>query len=203
MGIDDTFTVTPADGDKKRLMPLLLIGDESEAMIDRYLDSGTLFVGALDGEPIAVCVAVDLDPGTVEIKNLAVVAEYRRHGIGRRMLQHVESLHQGKKIILGTGETPSTLRFYGSCGYSYSHRIPNFFTDNYPTPIIEEGTTLRDMIYLEKNVFLIIYYLHYSIVFLSFNQSQVNLSSKTTKQTDAFTPNNRNDSQMISIYQII
>jgi len=30
------------------------------------------------------------------------------------------------------------------------------------------------------NLFLIIYYLHYSIVFLSFNQSQVNLLSKTT-----------------------
>lgn len=151
MEFDDTFTVTVADGGKKRFLPLLLIGDESEVMIDRYLDSGTLFVGTLDGEPIAVCVAVDLDPGTVEIKNLAVVAEYRRHGVGRRMLQHVESLHRGKKIILGTGETPSTLRFYSSCGYSYSHRIPNFFTDNYPTPIIEEGVTLRDMIYLENN----------------------------------------------------
>ena len=91
-----------------------------------------------------------LDPNTVEIKNLAVDAEYRRHGYGRRMLEYVESQHSNKRFILGTGETPSTLRFYKSCGYSYSHRIPNFFTDNYPTPIIEEGVTLRDMIYLKK-----------------------------------------------------
>ena len=119
-------------------------------MIDRYLDSGTLYVGLFNGKPIAVCVTLNLDASTVEIKNLAVDAEYRRHGYGRRMLEYVESQHSNKKIILGTGETPSTLRFYKSCGYSYSHRIPNFFTDNYPTPIIEEGVTLCDMIYLEK-----------------------------------------------------
>lgn len=126
------------------------MGDESESMIDLYLDSGTLFVGFFNGVPIAVCVAVNLDIDTVEIKNLAVETEYRRHGYGRRMLEYVESQHLNKKIILGTGETPSTLRFYKSCGYSYSHRIPNFFTDNYHAPIIEEGVTLRDMIYLEK-----------------------------------------------------
>lgn len=150
MRTDDNFSITEINNDKKQYLPLLLIGDESETMIDRYLDNGTLYVCLFNGKPIAVCVTLNLDPNTVEIKNLAVEAEYRRHGYGRRMLEYVESRHSNKKIILGTGETPSTLRFYESCGYSYSHRIPNFFTDNYPTPIIEEGVTLHDMIYLEK-----------------------------------------------------
>ncbi len=150
METENHFTIIENDSNKKQYLPLLLIGDESEAMINRYLDSGTLYVGFSNGKPIAVCVTLNLDPNTVEIKNLAVEAEYRRHGYGRRMLEYIESQHSNKKIILGTGETPSTLRFYKSCGYSYSHRIPNFFTDNYPTPIIEEGVTLRDMIYLKK-----------------------------------------------------
>lgn len=150
METDDNLIITEVDNDKEQYLPLLLIGDESETMIDRYLDSGTLYVGLFNDKPIAVCVTVKLDPNTVEIKNLAVDAEYRRHGYGRRMLEYVESQHSNKMFILGTGETPSTLRFYESCGYSYSHRIPNFFTDNYPTPIIEEGVTLRDMIYLKK-----------------------------------------------------
>ena len=150
MATDDNFIITKVDRDKKQYLPLLLIGDESEIMIDRYLDSGTLYVGLFNGKPIAVCVTLNLDPNTVEIKNLAVEEKYRRHGYGHRMLEYVESQHSNKKFILGTGETPSTLRFYKSCGYSYSHHIPNFFTDNYPTPIIEEGVTLRDMIYLEK-----------------------------------------------------
>lgn len=150
METNDNFTIIETYSNKKQYLPLLLIGDESESMIDRYLDSGSLYVGLLNGEPIAVCVIVNLDSDTVEIKNLAVETEYRRYGYGRRMLEYVESQHSDKKIILGTGETPSTLRFYKSCGYFYSHRVPNFFTDNYPTPIIEEGITLCDMIYLEK-----------------------------------------------------
>ncbi len=150
MKTDDNLTITKVDDDKKQYLPLLLIGDESETMIDRYLDSGTLYVSLFNGKPIAVCVTVNLDSNTLEIKNLAVDAEYRRHGYGRRMLEYVESRHSNKKIILGTGETPSTLKFYKSCGYSYSHRIPNFFINNYSAPIIEEGVTLRDMIYLEK-----------------------------------------------------
>lgn len=150
MEIEGNFTIIEVDNDKKQYLPLLLIGDESLSMIYRYLDSGTLYVGLFNCKPAVVCVTVNLDPKTVEIKNLAVEAEYRRRGYGRRMLEYIESLHSNKKIILGTGETPSTLSFYKSCGYSYSHRITNFFTDNYSAPIIEEGVILRDMIYLEK-----------------------------------------------------
>lgn len=68
------------------------------------------------------------------------------------MLRFVEALYPGKTIILGTGETPSTLRFYKSCGYRVSHIVPDFFSDNYPYPIIEEGVRLRDMVYLAKQV---------------------------------------------------
>ncbi len=131
-------------------MDLLLIGDESEDMIMRYLDRGSLYVGSIDNKDVAVIVTVENNDGSVEIKNLAVAAAYRRKGIGRKMLEYVEKVYPDRKIILGTGETPSTLRFYRSCGYLYSHRIPNFFTDNYPNPIVEEGVTIRDMIYLFK-----------------------------------------------------
>lgn len=131
-------------------MDLLLIGDESEAMINRYLDRGILYVGHMADQAVAVCVTVEVDDQTVEVKNLAVSRDSRRRGIGRQMLSHVENQSRGKTLILGTGETPSTLRFYHSCGYTYSHRVPNFFTDNYPEPIVEEGVTLRDMVYLIK-----------------------------------------------------
>lgn len=119
-------------------------------MIDRYLDHGNLYAGILNGVPITVCVALTIDDTTVEIKNLAVSPYFQRRGFGRRMLEHVEKLNTNKSIILGTGETPSTLRFYEKCGYRYSHRVPNFFTNNYSNPIIEEGVLLRDMIYLKK-----------------------------------------------------
>lgn len=151
MAGDNHFTITKADRDKRQYLHLLLIGDESESMINRYIDHGDLYIGLVNCEPMAVCVALSHDADTIEVKNLAVLPAFRRQGYGRRMLEHIERLYPSRLITLGTGETPSTLRFYKSCGYSYSHRIPDFFTDNYPGPIIEEGVVLRDMIYLKKD----------------------------------------------------
>ncbi len=133
------------------LMPLLLIGDESEAMIDRYIADCRLFVAKRDGRPCAVCAVLVASDGIVEIKNLAVMPEHQRQGLGSAMLRHVENLYKGHKIILGTGETPGTLDFYKSNGYTVSHVVADFFTDNYPDPIVEEGITLKDMIYLSKH----------------------------------------------------
>lgn len=142
--------ILETDSAVPRLMPLLLIGDESEEMISGYISRSTVFEGKIGGKSVAVCAAVDLGDGIIEIKNLAVLPQHRKCGIGRRMLLHAEARFPGHSFILGTGETPSTLRFYRSCGYGYSHRIPGFFTDNYPHPIIEEGVLLKDMVYLIK-----------------------------------------------------
>lgn len=135
---------------KKRFLNLLLIGDEQEDMIDRYLERCRLFIGYRRDIP-AGCCAVTFEPDNIiEIKNLAVLPDHRRNGIGRSLLRHIETTFPGTTIQLGTGETPSTLQFYRNCGFVYSHRIPNFFPDNYNHAIIEEGVQLKDMIYLTK-----------------------------------------------------
>jgi len=139
-------------GDVCRLMPLLLMGDESVEMIGRYLSDGIVFVGSIGRDEVAVCVATVEPDDWVEIRNLAVLPEMRGCGVGRAMLSKVESHFPGKNFRLGTGETPSTLRFYQSCGYSISGMIPGFFTLNYDHPIIEEGVVLKDMIYLSKTI---------------------------------------------------
>ena len=145
------MVIRKVEDDKREFMDLLLIGDESVDMIERYIEPGSLHVGSMDNKDVAVIVVVENNDDSVEIKNLAVDAAFRRRGIGRKMLEYVEKLYPDKRITRGTGETPSTLRFYRSCGYRYFHRIPNFFTDNYSNPIVEEEVTLRDMVYLYKD----------------------------------------------------
>lgn len=136
--------------DKKNFLDLLRIGDEQDEMIDRYLDRGDLYVGFVGRVPVAVCVATSEGVGVVEIKNLAVLPAYRRRGYGKSLLEFVEKRYADCAFQLGTGETPSVLRFYARCGYRYSHRIPDFFTDNYDHPIVEEGVLLKDMLYFMK-----------------------------------------------------
>lgn len=100
------FVITEVYSDRKQFLPLLLIGDESGTMIDRYIGQGNLYAGFLDGVPIAVVMTVSIDSTTVEVKNLAVADRFRRQGYGRRMLRHIENRHPGKNILIGTGEPP-------------------------------------------------------------------------------------------------
>ena len=141
--------------DKEKYIPLLLVGDEEEAMIMRYLPRGELFV-MRDGEN-ALCAAVVTDEGsgTAELKNISVAPEHQRRGHGRAMMEFIERHCRGRgffELILGTGETPQTLGFYESCGYSVFRRKRDFFTKNYSRPIIDNGVLLRDMIYLKKEL---------------------------------------------------
>lgn len=137
--------------DKKQVLDLLLLADEQESMIDRYLERGTLYA-LEDGGIQAVCVVTDEGGRTAEIKNLAVRPERQRTGLGRRMIRHVEEVCRGRydTLLVGTGESPLTLPFYAACGFTYSHRVPNFFVDHYDHPVMECGKRLTDMIYLKN-----------------------------------------------------
>lgn len=139
-------------GDKKEYIDLLLLADEQESMIDKYLQRGEMFV--LDDHGVkAECVVTKEADGVYEIKNIAVLPAHQRKGYGKRLIDFVLSYYSDCEVMLvGTGDVPSSLGFYRSCGFAESHRIKNFFTDNYDRPIFEEGTQLVDMVYLKAEV---------------------------------------------------
>ena len=56
---------------KKQYLHLLLLADEQENMIDRYLERGTMYVLEEDGVK-AECVVTDEGSGVLELKNIAV-----------------------------------------------------------------------------------------------------------------------------------
>ena len=149
-----TMEIREITDEKRRFLPLLLMGDEQEEMVMRYLPRGTLLV-LFDPAPRAVAVVTDEGGECCELKNLAVAPCRRRQGCGRRMVAHVvrRCTERGYRTLrVGTGETPSTLRFYAACGFRPAGRIPDFFTRLYYHPIVEEGVLLRDMIVLEQRL---------------------------------------------------
>ena len=144
--------IIPIRTRKKDDLALLLLADEQESMIDRYLERGEMFA-MKDGEKtIAVIVVTDEGGGTLEIKNLAVRPDAQKRGYGRAMIDFVERHYAGRfhTLLVGTGDSPLTVPFYEKCGFVRSHVIRNFFTDNYDHPIIECGVVLCDMVYLKK-----------------------------------------------------
>ena len=138
---------------KKRYLSLLLLADEQENMIDRYLERGTMFV-LDDGGVKGACVVTDEGQGVLEIKNLAVEPVCHRMGYGRALIDFVAARYRGQYAVLqvGTGDSPLTIPFYEACGFVRSHRVENFFVDYYDHPIFEGGKQLKDMVCLRREL---------------------------------------------------
>lgn len=136
--------------DKRRYVGLLLLADEQESMVMRYLDRGTMFVLEEDGETVAECVVTDEGDGVLEIKNIAVEPKHQGKGYGRALIEFVAERHRGEYATLqvGTGDSPLTVPFYEGCGFVRHHVVEGFFAENYDHPIVEAGVQLVDMVYL-------------------------------------------------------
>ena len=137
---------------RKNYIELLLLADEQEDMIDRYIDKGKMYV--LDDNGIKCeCVVIDVGNGVLEIKNIATVPEYQGKGYAKAMIDFIITKYREEYSTLqvGTGDSPMTIPFYEKCRFVRSHIAPNFFTDNYDHPIYEGGIQLVDMVYLRRS----------------------------------------------------
>lgn len=141
------------ENNKKRYIDLLLLGDEDEKMIDKYLERGEMYI--LDDNGIkAECVVTDEGNKILEIKNIAVSPKFQKQGYGKKLIEFITEKYSENFSVIqaGTGDSPLTISFYEKCGFRKSHIVKNFFIDNYKNPIFEEGVQLIDMIYLQKNL---------------------------------------------------
>ena len=145
--------IRKVETDKKQYLSLLLLADEQEDMVDRYLERGIMYVLEDDGVK-AECVVTDEGDGVLELKNLAVDPAAQGRGYGKAMVDFLIRTYKGQYAVLqvGTGDSPSTIPFYEACGFRRHHLVKNFFTDHYDHPIYECGVQLVDMVYLQRKL---------------------------------------------------
>ena len=138
---------------RRDYMDLLLIADEQEDMIEKYLDRGDMFI-LHDNQLIGACIVTKENENEYELKNIAIYNEFHGKGYGQKLIEYVFDYYKdkGKVMYVGTGEVEWILNFYKKCGFEESHRLENFFVDNYNHTIIDSGVELIDMIYLKKEL---------------------------------------------------
>jgi len=136
---------------KKDFMDLLLLADEQEDMIDKYLDRGTLFALYDDGLK-TICVVTDEGNGKFELQNLATYEQFQGKGYGTRLVKHILEYYKNKgtTMYVGTGDVPTTVPFYEHCGFTFSYRLVNYFVEHYREPMFEAGIQLKDKVYFQK-----------------------------------------------------
>jgi len=135
---------------KDDYMDLLLLGDERESMIGKYLYRGELYALFDDGLK-TVSVVTREGKGVYEIKNIATYEKYHGKGYGGIMLKYIISTigEKGVQLLVGTGESERIIGYYKRYGFDYSHTVKDFFTDNYDHMMYDDGRLLKDMIYLK------------------------------------------------------
>ena len=138
---------------KKDFLDLLLLADEQENMIDRYLDRGTLFA-LYDDDLKSICVVTHEGNDAFELQSLATYPQFQGKGYARYLINHVCGCYKdkGATMLVGTGDTPAIVSFYENSGFVFSHRLENYFLDHYDKPIFEDGIQLKDKIYLKRNL---------------------------------------------------
>lgn len=133
---------------------LLLLADETIETIDRYIFKADIYVIEKEGSPIAAYVLYRLNADETEIKNIAVEVEYQGKGIGKLLLKDAilkAGLQGYKAVIIGTADAAiKPLYIYQKAGFEIFDIKKNFFTENYPEPIIENGIQLKHMLMLRK-----------------------------------------------------
>jgi GNAT superfamily N-acetyltransferase len=85
--------------------------------------NGRFVIAYADNEPVAIGGLRRLEDGTAELKRMYVRPAYRRRGLSRLVLGHLEALAVemgAQRIVLETGDRqPEAMRLYESSGYEH------------------------------------------------------------------------------------
>ncbi|MDU1912373.1 GNAT family N-acetyltransferase [Fusobacterium sp.] len=137
---------------KKKYIELLLLADPEEKAIDKYINDCEVFCLIENEKILGQCAVIEIDKHRCEIKNIAICETIHKKGYGRKFLNLICDYYKDKYFSILVGTADPGIEFYEKCNFKISHRIKNFFIDNYDEEIFDNGIQCIDMIYLERKL---------------------------------------------------
>ncbi|MGG3744331.1 GNAT family N-acetyltransferase [Paenibacillus chibensis] len=134
---------------------LLLLADPDWSQVEKYLHQTDWTVADQNGRIIGVCGLLRLSSSEAEIVNAAVEERYQGRGYGKRLilqaLNEAGAKEYGKVIVRTGNSSLDQLGLYQKCGFRMVRIERDYFVNNYPEPIYENGIWCRDQVILEMN----------------------------------------------------
>lgn len=144
--------------DKRDQIPydLLLLADPSKDLVEEYVKLSDVFIAIQNEEILGVIVVFPLTTKAVEIKNLAVKPAFQGKGIGSYLIENAinTAVHNKQKsICIGTANSSvGQLYLYQKHGFEITEIKKDFFINNYPEPIYENGIQAKHMLVLTRQL---------------------------------------------------
>jgi len=132
-------------------MELLLLADPSIDKIRSYLPKSKCFVASINGAVVGACIVQPIGAGAHELMSIAIQPAHQKSGYGAALLKWVINFFResgASQIEVGTGTFGYQLAFYQRHGFRVTTIDRDFFVNNYPEPIFENGIQLFDMLRL-------------------------------------------------------
>ena len=146
-------------GPRAALRFLFELAEDSTTQLDEYIGLGQVMV-ARDGPNVVG--HVQLVPsgraGTIELKNMAVVPDRQRTGVGRALvtaaLAQCTAAGWSEMLVATAAADIGNLRFYQRVGFRLLSVERDAFTaaTGYPDPIAIDGIPLLDRVWLSRDL---------------------------------------------------
>jgi ribosomal protein S18 acetylase RimI-like enzyme len=137
------------------VLSLLLEADPDKERVETYCLDGALFGYFRKNQCVGAVVWV-VDTISAEIKNLSVVKDFRRNGIGKTLLEFAFFNLRGKGVqtlLIRTGNSSiPALKLYEKMGFVIDSIDEGYFIRNYPSPIFENNMQCTDQLTLIKSL---------------------------------------------------
>ncbi|ROI01811.1 N-acetyltransferase [Chryseobacterium sp. G0240] len=152
----ENFTFNTIFSDSEIPYELLLLADETIEAINQYIFKCDIYLLHNGTENIAVMALCKNSETESELKNIAVIESYRSKGIGSILINKAKEIarkNQYTILTVGTSDTGfQQIRFYEKNGFVRTGIRKDFFIENYPDPIYENGLRMRDMVLLTHHL---------------------------------------------------
>jgi ribosomal protein S18 acetylase RimI-like enzyme len=146
--------------EREAVVPLLLLAD-AEAQVRTYLHQGDLYaLRGADGEPLGVTLVLSdpAEPGTAELRAVAIDPAQHHRGLGRQMLASVLADLRARgfrRAVVGTSNAGiGQIAFYQKAGFRLWRIEREYFTPEkgYDPDERENGLPHRDMIWFDQEL---------------------------------------------------
>jgi GNAT superfamily N-acetyltransferase len=146
-------------GSRACLRELFELAEDSADELDAYIDAGRVLVARDGGEVVGHLQLTETSAaGELEIKNMAVLPQRRRGGVGRALMAAALDLarSEGRSTLLVATAAADigNLRFYQRLGFRMRSIARDAFTaaTGYAPGIVIDGIELRDRVWLDRAV---------------------------------------------------